>query len=283
MESARPQDVPDVPHLVIRPSSFWRSFDFRELWQFRDLLLVLGGRDVKLRYRQTALGVIWVILQPLVAAGVFAFVFGKVARLPSGGVPYFLLAYAGFLAWSAFQSTFAKTSLSLVQNTQLVSKVFFPRLVLPLSTVLSTLLDFAVGLALLLVLLPFYGLQPGPEILLIPVWLVLLQLLALGLGLYASALVVSYRDVQHALPVLAQLLLYASPIAYPAAAVPERLRDIYLLNPLAGLIEAFRWSVLGRGNVDWSSVAYAGVCSVLVFLAGALAFRSMEKKFADVI
>src|SRR4051794_22532206 len=179
--SSVPQPIPE-PHIKIRPDTGWAALDLRELWRFRDLLWSLAIRDVKLRYRQTALGVAWVLLQPILAAGIFSVVFGKVARLPSDGMPYFLFSYSGMLAWNAFNSTLTKASLSLVGNSQLVSKVYFPRIVLPLSTVLSTVLDFAVGLALLAVLLIVYRVPPSPACVLLPVWFALAVLLAVGFG-----------------------------------------------------------------------------------------------------
>jgi lipopolysaccharide transport system permease protein len=276
-------DTVTRPTLVIRRTTGWRGYNARELWDFRDLLVVLGARDVKLRYRQTALGVIWVILQPLIGAGIFSLVFGEVAKLPSEGVPYFLFAYAGFLGWNAFQGTLGRASMCLVQSSHLISKVFFPRLILPLSTVLSTLLDFAVGLAFLVVLWLVYDVTPGPALLLLPLWLVLLQMLALGLGFYAAALTVRFRDVQHALPVLTQFVLYASPVAYAASVVPDSVRPFYMLNPLTGLLEAFRWSLVGSATLDLRHVAYAAVVSIAVFVWGAIAFRRMERQFADVI
>src|SRR5687767_10009520 len=187
------EPIPD-PLVRIRPEARWSALDLRELWGFRDLLLAMAMRDVKLRYRQTALGVTWVLLQPLLAAAIFALVFGRVAKLPSDGLPYFLFAYGGLLAWNAFNSTISKVSLSLVGNSHLVSKIYFPRLILPLSTVLSTLLDFAVGLALLVVLMVVYRVAPTPAMLLLPVWFVLVVIMAVGMGLVAAALTVSYRD-----------------------------------------------------------------------------------------
>lgn len=274
---------PRRPHLSIRPPGPWSPLALAEMWQYRDLFVTLAARDVKLRYRQTALGVTWVVLQPLLAAAIFAFVFGRVARMPSDGVPYLVFAYAGLLGWTAFNSTLTKASACIVQNSQLVSKVFFPRLILPLSTVFSTVIDFSVSAAVMAVLMAAYGIEPRWGLLLLPVWLALLVVLAVGLGLYTSALMVSYRDLQYAIPVLVQLLLYASPVAYAVSAVPERLRAFYFLNPLAGLLEAFRWSILGRGELRLSSVGYAAVVSVLTFAWGAYSFKRMERRFADVI
>ena len=270
-------------HLTIRPTSGWQALNVREIWQFRDLLVTLAGRDIKLRYRQTALGVLWVIVQPLLAAGIFSFVFGKVAKLPSDGVPYFIFAYAGLLGWTAFSNTLTKTSFCLIQNSHLVSKVFFPRLVLPLSTVVSTMIDFAVALLMMVVLMVVYHITPHVGLLLLPVLLALLVLLALGVGLYAAALTASYRDVQYVMPVFLQMLLYASPVSYAVSAVPASLRHFYFLNPLSGLLEAFRWSLLGRGAVPWGFVAYSAVVTVVVFIIGAFAFKKMERRFADVI
>jgi len=272
------------PHLTIQPTAGWQAINLRELWQFRDLLLTLAQRDVKLRYRQTALGVVWVILQPLIAAGIFSFVFGKVAKLPAPtGVPYLVFSYAGLLAWNAFSSTLTKTSGCLLANSNLVSKVYFPRLALPLSTVFSTLIDFGVALVMMALLMAINHVVPTAALLLLPVWLFLVVVLALGVGLYTSALMVSYRDVQYILPVITQFLLYASPVAYSAALIPVKYKLIFELNPLTGLLEAFRWSLLGTAAPNWNSVAYAAVVTVVVFVLGAFSFKKMERKFADVI
>lgn len=271
------------PYLLIEPRAGWQALSVKELWQYRDLLMTLAWRDVKLRYRQTALGVIWVVLQPLIAAGLFSFVFGKVAKLPSDGLPYFLFAYAGLLGWSAFSSTLTKSSGCLLQNAQLVSKVYFPRLVLPLSTVFSSLIDFGVALIMLAVMMLVMGLHPGIGVLLLPVWLALILLLSVGLGLFASALTVTYRDVQYVLPVLTQFLMYASPVAYALSAVPMHLRWLYHLNPLSTLLEGFRWSLLGVGYLETGAITYSALVSVGIFIWGAFAFKKMERKFADVI
>jgi lipopolysaccharide transport system permease protein len=275
------------PYLSIRPSSGWQALDLKQIWLFRDLLITLAERDVKLRYRQTALGVIWVILQPLIAAGIFAFVFGRVAGLPSEGVPYIVFSYAGLLAWNAFSTTLTKTSTVLVQNSGLISKVYFPRLVLPLSTILSTLIDFAVALLMMIVLMVIYRITPGPQVLLMPLWLLLVVTMAVGVGLYTSALMVSYRDVQYILPVVTQFLLYGSPVAYSLSfalsKIPEKYHFLYLMNPLSGLMDAFRWSLLGRGTLPLGAVLYSAAFTLVCFVGGAFAFKKMERKFADVI
>jgi lipopolysaccharide transport system permease protein len=272
-----------IPLMKIRATSKWAAINVKELWQFRDLLFTLSNRDLKLRYKQTALGVIWVVLQPLLAAGIFSFVFGKVAKMPSDGMPYFLFSYAGLLGWNLFNNTLTKSSGCLIGNSHLISKVFFPRLVLPLSTVPSTLVDFAVAAGMMAVLMVIYHVAPTPGLLLLPVWMALLTLLSLGIGLITAALAVSYRDVTYILPVFTQLLMYASPIAYAASAVPERLRTYYQLNPLAPILEAFRWSLLHRGDMQPTPLAYATLTSVAVFVIGLYSFKRMERKFADVI
>lgn len=274
---------PRQPSLKIRPGSGWQALNLVQVWQFRDLLRSLAVRDVTLRYRQTALGIVWVILQPLLAAAITAFVFGTVAKLPTEGLPPIVFAYAGMLGWSAFSSTLTRSSSVLLNNSQLISKVFFPRLVLPLSTIFSTLIDFGVALGMMIVLMLAYGIAPGVGLLLLPLWLLLIILLATGIGLFTSALSVSYRDVQYIIPVATQFLFYATPVAYAVSAVPGRFHTAYFLNPMAGLLEAFRWSLLGRGQMEWTSLLYAAVVSVLVFLAGAAMFKKMERKFADVI
>jgi lipopolysaccharide transport system permease protein len=271
------------PYFSIRPTSGWSAINLPELWQFRDLLLSLAARDVKLRYKQTALGIIWVVLQPLLAAGVFSFVFGKVAKLPSDGLPYFLFSFAGLLGWNLFNNTLSKSSICLVGNSQLISKIFFPRLVLPLSTVPSALIDFAVAIVMMAVLLVIYRVPPTPAILLLPVWMALIILLSLGIGLCTAALTVSYRDVQYILPVFLQILLYASPIAYSLSAVPTHLRAWYLINPLSGILEAFRWSLLHTTRPPMGSIIYSSIISLAAVFFGAFSFKRMERQFADVI
>ena len=278
-----PLDQLPEPYLHLRATSGWQALNLGQLWRYRDLLMALAQRDVKLRYRQTALGVVWVLLQPLLAAGIFAFVFGKVAKLPSDGLPYFVFSYAGLLGWNAFNSTVTKASGSMVGNINMVSKVFFPRLVLPLATVLSTLIDFGVALALMVVLMEMFHVAPHPGLLLLPVWLLLLLMLSLGIGLASAALTVSYRDTQYMLPVLLPFMMYASPVAYDTSAVPVKLRIIYYLNPVSGLLDGFRWSLLHTASPSPAAVAYSSAFAAASLLAGAFVFRRMERRFADVI
>lgn len=272
------------PHISIRPPSGWVPIDLPEMWRFRDLFMTLAVRDLKIRYKQTALGVFWVVFQPLLAAGIFSFVFGNVANFEApGGTPYFLFTFVGMLVWSAFSKTLSRSSSSLVSNASLISKIYFPRLILPFSKVFAALIDFAVGLGLLAALLAIFWQAPGWHVLFMPVPLFLMLLLAMGVGFYATALSVKYRDVNYIVPVLVQSLLYASPVAYSVMEVPQQLRTLYYLNPLAALLEAFRWSVLGTGDVRWGFFYYSAAACIGIFAAGAFLFKRMERGFADVI
>ena len=269
--------------MTLRASSGWVPLNLPEIWKFRDLLLSLALRDLRLRYKQTALGVVWVVLQPLMAAGIFSFVFGKVAQMPSDGLPYFLFSYAGLMGWNLFSATVAKVSGSLVGNAHLISKVFFPRLVLPLSSIPSVLIDFSVAIGMMAVLMVIYGVVPGWGLVLLPPLLIVLLLFATGIGLCAASLTVSYRDVAYILPVALQILLYASPIAYAVSAVPAHLRFWYNFNPLSSLLEAMRFSLLGRGSLDWAMLGYAAAASLVVMAIGLFSFKRMERRFADII
>jgi len=271
------------PMLKIRPPRGWAALDLASVWHFRDLTFALASRDIKLRYKQTALGVAWVILQPLLAAGIFSFVFGKVAKLSSDGQNYFLFSYTGMLAWNLFNNTIAKASMSLVGNSQLISKIFFPRLVLPVSTLLSSLIDFGVAMCMMVVLLCLYHVHPSLTLLLLPAWVILVLALSLGVGLWSAAMTVSYRDVQYILTVFLQMLLYASPVAYSVSAVPVKLRLVYNLNPLSAILQGFRWCLLGTDAPTWQSVVYSVSVSLTLCLLGAVVFKRMERKFADVI
>lgn len=274
---------PPIPHLTIRPSRGWVAINFKELWQFRDLLVTLAGRDLKLRYKQTALGVIWVVLQPLLAAGVFSFVFGMVAKLPSSGIPYFVFSFAGLLGWNLFSSVLSKTTGCLVGNAHLISKVFFPRLILPLSSLGANFVDFAVAAVMMVVLLFIYQIVPSLMVLLLPVALMMLIAIALGIGLCTAALSVSYRDVQYIIPVFVQLLLYASPVAYSVSAVPEHLQWIYQLNPLTPPLELIRASLLGTDLPSVGPFMISVVFSVVILFVGLFSFKRLERKFSDIV
>lgn len=256
---------------------------FADIWEAREVFWRFGIRDIVLRYRQTVIGVVWVILQPLAAAGIFSIVFGQVAKLPSGGLPYFVFSFAGMLAWNLFNSVISRASSSLVANQSLVSKVFFPRLIVPLSTILSVLLDFAVALVLLIVLLFVFGINPGWPILLVPVWIVLTVIFALGFGMAASSMMVKYRDVGYVLPWVLQILFYITPVAYALQAVPTKLAWIFAINPLSWMMEAYRWSLLGLAAPPLWQMLGLALAAIVVFGAGVLVFQKQERGFADVI
>lgn len=272
-----------VEQTVIRPPARIDLPDVGELWRARDVLYQFGRRDVVLRYRQTAIGVLWVIIQPLAAAGVFAIVFGGVAQLPSGGTPYILFSLSGVLIWNVFSGIVTRSSGSLVANQALVSKVYFPRALVPLSSVLAVLLDFVVGLVLLIVMLLVYGYNPGWAVLTVPLWLLAAVALASGFGLAMSAITVKYRDVTYALPWVIQILLYATPVAYSLSAVPSNLRWLFDINPLSWLLEGFRWSTIGQPAPPAWQMLGTALVSVAVLALGALVFQKMERGFADII
>jgi lipopolysaccharide transport system permease protein len=275
---------PPSPLTTIRPSKGWSVADSGQVWKFRGLLAALAIRDIKLRYRQTALGVGWVVFQPLLASGILAFVFGTVAGLTKPGKSsVFVFVLGGFIGWSLFNTTFARAGQSLLQHSVLISKVFFPRLILPASAVVSALLDAAVGFALFALLALFSGSRFGWPIVSLPIWLGVLVMLAFGLGLIGATLSVRFRDVQHITPVFVQILFYASPVAYQVSAVPEKWRGLFLLNPLAQLFEGLRWSLLGEGYMNPVTFLYAALVAVIVFWLGVLIFRRAEREFADVI
>ena len=273
-----------APLRRIRSTTRRTPLDLGELWRYRDLWLTLALRDVKLRYRQTALGVAWVVLLPLLASGIFTLVFGMIAKLPSDGSPYFLFVFAGYLGWNAFQNTLQRCGISLIGNTALVTKVYFPRIILPAASVLASLLDFAVGAVMLLLVLLVRGELPSVQSLaLVPLFMLLVQLLGLGLGFVSAALTVRFRDVQYVLPYLIQLLLYASPVAYGVSAVPQAVRRFYLLNPIAPLLDGLRTALLGRGDVHWAAIGGSALVSVAAFAAGVLFFLYQDRQYADVI
>lgn len=278
-------DAPQIPHLILRPRRGWEFIPFGEIWEFRDLLLSLAFRDVKLRYRQTAIGVVWVVLQPLIGAGLFSFVFGSVAKMSTGDshVPYFAFSYAGMLCWNLFAGVLQRESDSMVQNANMVGKIYFPRIILPLSTIYGVVLDFAVATVLMAVIIAVYHLAPTGALVLAPLAVLLATCQATGLGLWFAALNVSYRDVRYVVPVLVQFLFWATPVAYSVAGVPRSARIFLQFNPMTGPIELFRHSVLGTPMDGWSSVASSALIALILLVLGALSFQKTARKFADVI
>ncbi|MGN6197845.1 ABC transporter permease [Humibacter sp.] len=272
-----------MPTTVIEPPRRLNLPRWADLWQSREVVARLAQRDIIVRYRQTVLGVAWVIVQPVMSAGVFSLVFGTVAGLSSDGLPYFLFSLAGMLAWNLFNGTLSRAAGSLVANQALVSKVFFPRILVPISTIASVLLDFLVGLCVGIVLLFIYRVNPGWPVLLIPVWAILIAMIGVGVGMAAAAMMVKYRDVGYVLPWLLQILLYASPVAYALSSIPDRLKWVFEINPITWFLEAFRWSLVGTAAPPMWQILGLVAVSVGVLFLGLLYFQSHERAFADVI
>lgn len=272
-----------MTHVVITPPGRFNMPSFREIWRSREVAVRLAQRDLIVRYRQTIMGITWVILQPLVAAGIFTVVFGQIADLSSGAVPYFLFTLAGMLAWNLFSGALGRASGSMVSSRALVAKVFFPRLLVPISSVASVVIDFFVGLALAVVLLFVYGINPGWPVLLLPVWILLIVMIGFGIGTAASAAMVKYRDVQYVLPWVTQILLYASPVAYALSEVPGNLRWMFDANPISWFLEAFRWSLVGTDAPPTWQIISLLVAAPVICLVGILIFQSSEREFADFI
>ena len=273
-----------LPTLRIRPTKGWAALNLRELWSYRDLLWILVERNIKVIYKQTALGMAWVALQPLIAAIILAVIAGRVAKLPSDGVPHLLFIFCGLTIWNYFSQTAQRSSTSLVNNSQLVSKVYFPRMLIPLSHTFSTLVDFGVTLIMVFVFMAIYHVPPTLRLLAIPGFLFLTAITATGVALWFSALSVKYRDCNYALPLLLQVWMWASAIIYPTSMIESpRWQTLSALNPVVGFVEGFRWCVLGRSALNptmfWITVAM----SIFALISGAFFFRRVERKFADII
>jgi lipopolysaccharide transport system permease protein len=275
------------PTLRIRPTKGWAALHLGELWRYRDLLWILVNRDIKLLYKQTALGFGWVALQPLIGANILALIFGRVAKLPSDGAPYLLFVFCGLTAWTFFSNSMQRASNSLIRNSQLVSKVYFPRMLIPLATIVAVLVDFAVMIVMLFVFMGIYGFPPTFRLLAIPGFLILMMLAATGVALWFSAVSVKYRDTSYAFPFFAQIWMYASPVVYPtsmvASKVPAQWQTVYALNPAVGFIEGFRWAVLGHSALNLNMLLLTIGMSLFLLFSGAFFFRRVERGFADVI
>ncbi len=269
-------------HLVIEPQRGWEALDLLDVWKYRELLYFLTWRDVKVRYKQTALGAAWAILQPVLTMLVFSIIFGQLAKLPSEGFPYPIFTYTALLPWQLFAFSLANSSNSLVGSQNLVSKVYFPRLVIPIAAVLPGLVDFAISFVVLAGMMAFYHVPLTMRTLALPIFLLLALLTALAVGIWLSALNVEYRDVRYVVPFLTMFWQYATPVAYSSTLIPAKWRLLYGLNPMTGVVEGFRWALLGKGDVGgiiWVSV---GIVAVLL-ASGLLYFKRMEASFADVI
>jgi lipopolysaccharide transport system permease protein len=275
-------EIGSLPTFSIDPPRGWTSIGFRELWDYRELLYFLTLRDIKVRYKQTALGAAWAIIQPVFMMVVFSLFFGRLAKIPSDGIPYPIFTFCALLPWQLFAHALTESSNSLVANERLITKVYFPRLVVPMAAVLGGLVDFAVAFVILLAMMFYYGIVPTWAIVTLPAFILLAIMTALGVGLWLSALNVQYRDVRYTINFLIQFWLFATPVAYPSSIVPERWRVLYGLNPMAGVVEGFRWALLG--NKPPGAMLAVSVAVVIAILIGGLYyFRRMEQQFADVV
>lgn len=273
----------ELPILRIEPSRGWVSLKLHELWEYRELLYLLTWRDVKVRYKQTVLGAAWAIIQPFFTMVVFSLFFGKLAKVPSDGIPYPIFSYAALVPWMFFANGLSQSSNSLVGSANLITKVYFPRLIIPISTVISGVIDFVLAFIVLLGMMLYYGMVPTWNILWLPLFLILAFVAALAVGLWFSALNVEYRDVRYVIPFITQFWMFATPIAYPSSLLSEPWRTIYGLNPMVGVIEGFRWALLGTDTRPGLVIAASALASLILLIGGAFYFRRMEKNFADVI
>lgn len=270
------------PLIVIKPSR-GLSLDLRSLWPYRELLYFLVWRDVRVRYKQTLIGASWAILQPLLTMVIFTVVFGRLASMPSDGVPYPLFAYAALLPWTYFSQAVTRSGGSLVGNANLITKVYFPRLLIPLATALTPVVDLVWAFLVFCGLMTWYGVQPTWGIVTLPLFLLMAVSAGVGVGLWLAPLNAQYRDVGHAIPFVTQAWLYASPVAYPLSLIPERWRMVYALNPMVGVIEGWRWALLGNRSLDLGVVGVSAVVVVVLVFSGLVLFKRMERSFADVV
>jgi lipopolysaccharide transport system permease protein len=276
--------IPKTNRVYIKPPHGWQVLDLREIWHYRELLYFLAWRDVKVRYKQSVIGITWVVLQPLLTMVGFSLIFGRLMNVSTdGGEPYPVFAYVALLPWILFSSALSRSSQSLVADANLITKVYFPRLILPFAAVLSTLVDFSIAFLILLGMLAFYGIVPGPGVIALPFLLLLVFLTALGFGFWLSALNVKYRDVGYVVPFLLQFWLFMTPVAYSSALVPEEWQVLYSLNPMVGVVDGFRWALLGQQSLPAMSLLLSGCIVLVVFIGGLFYFRRMESEFADVV
>jgi len=280
-EPTGPAELPEQPLVVIEPSR-GNPISLSDLWHYRDLFYILTLRDIKVRYKQTVLGAAWAIIQPLFTMIIFSLFFGRLAGVPSDGVPYPLFAFAGLLPWTFFSNAVTNSGNSLVGSANLITKVYFPRMIIPMAAVASGLLDFVIAFGMLVVLMVWYSVWPTVNILMLPVLVILTSLLAIGCGMWMSALNVKYRDIRYALPFLIQLGLFVTPIIYPLSMVPEKWHWLLILNPLTGQIEAYRAAFLGK-PFDWVALGVSALITFAILLFAAFSFKKMERSFADVV
>lgn len=276
---------PEKPLVTIESTKSWQALRPRELWAYRDLLYFLIWRDVKVRYKQTLLGVAWVVIQPLVSMVIFTLFFGRLAGLETrtGGIPYPVFAFAGLLPWTFFANAITASSNSLINSAHLITKIYFPRMIIPAAAVLAGLIDFALSFAVLTALMFYYRVGINWSLLLLPPLVALVVLLCLSLGMWLAAVNVKYRDIRHAVPFVVQIWMFASPVIYPTTLVPERWRWVLALNPMTGIIEGFRAALFGSKQIEWNLLAISAAITLFLFVCSTFAFKRMEKTFADVI
>lgn len=268
---------------VIRPSVGWAPLQLRDLWTYRELLYFFVWRDLKVRYKQTALGAAWAVIQPFFTMVVFSIFFGRLAKIPSDGLPYPVFAYSALVPWTYFATALAQSSNSLVEHSRLITKVYFPRVLVPAAAIVAGLVDLAIAFTVLLAMLVYYHITPTSAVLTLPLFVLLAAATALGTGLWLSALNVRYRDVRYTIPFLVQFWLFATPVAYPSSLLPERWRLLYGLNPMAGVVDGFRWALLGKAEPPGALLAVSVATAVLLVIGGLFYFRRMERAFADVV
>jgi lipopolysaccharide transport system permease protein len=274
--------IQDYPVRRIEATKGWVSLGLGEVWQYRELLFFLVWRDIKVRYKQTVLGVLWAIIQPFFTMVIFSLFFGRLAEMPSDGIPYPIFSYAALVPWTFFAQALTQASNSLVSNANMLKKIYFPRLTLPLATILAGVVDFLLALVVLLGMMFYFGIAPTLNVIWLPLFLLLALITSLGVGLWLSAMNVQFRDVRYAVPFLTQAWLFATPIAYPSSLLPEVLRPLYALNPMVGVVEGFRWALLGTDTAPDLMVLVSGLAAVALLVSGALYFRRIERTFADV-
>lgn len=272
-----------APTLRIAPSKGWVSLKLKELWEYRELLHFLIWRDLKVRYKQTALGAAWAIIQPFFTMVVFSLFFGRLAKVPSDNIPYPIFSFAALVPWTFFANGLTQSSNSLVGSANLITKVYFPRLTIPIASVLSGIVDFALAFLVLLVMMLYYRITPTPNVLWLPLFLLLALVASLGVGLWLSALNVEYRDVRYVVPFITQFWLFVTPIAYPSSLLHEPWRTLYGLNPMVGVVEGFRWALLGTNTAPGPIIAVSSTAALIILITGAFYFRRMEKTFADIV
>ena len=273
----------DFPLVMIEPSRGWIHVNLPELWHYRELVFFLVWRDVKVRYKQTVLGALWAILQPVVTMLVFSLFFGRLAKMPSDGVPYPIFAYTALVPWTLFATGLTQSANSLVSGANLLRKVYFPRLVMPIASVLAGAVDFALAFSVLVTMMYLYGFAPSSAILLIPLLVLLAITTSLGAGLWLAAFNVRFRDVRYIIPFLVEIWLLATPIAYPSSLLPERWRPLYALNPMVGVVEGFRWALLGASTQPGPMILVSSVAALLLLISGVFVFRRLERNLADVV